>query len=164
MPGEDYFTWKFRYGGQHYRCADHRPKSSELTQSKIGEIYAAIEGAQGDLAAIDRGDVTQSLEDIKSQVTQALQNVQDAVEQVKGEYEEAAEAFGNAGPNQEKAEELESPYDELDSGIQDVEGISTEPDEEDMDPDSEEYQAWWEGVVENMCDEADRVLNELSLP
>lgn len=163
MPGEDYFTWKFRYGGQHYRCDQHRPKMSELTQSKIGEIYSALETAQDDLGTIDRTDVSQDLSDIQSQVVQILQNVQDEVERVKSEYEEAAESFGQSGPNQEKAEELDMPYDELDSGIQEVEGISTEPDEE-LDHESEEYQAFWEGIVEELCDAADRVLNELSLP
>lgn len=162
--GEEYFTWKFRYGGQHYRCDLHRPKGSELTQSKIGEIYSAIETAQEEIGGIDRNDATQDLNDIQAQLAGILQNVQDEVERVKGEYEEAAESFGNAGPNQEKADELETAYDELSGAISDVEGISTEPDEEDMDPDSEDYELWWQGVAQEMCDSADTALTDLSLP
>src|SRR3954464_10047336 len=48
-PGESYFQFSFRYGGTHYRCAEHRPRQSELTQSKMSAVYAAIEDAGDNL-------------------------------------------------------------------------------------------------------------------
>lgn len=106
-PGQEFYYWDFRYGGTRRIHKDHGyPRPSQLTQSAMGEVYAAIEAVE-DLIA----DVEWSLED----ATQAVQDVYDIAEQVKSQYEEAAEHFGNAGPSQERADELEGWMDQVES-------------------------------------------------
>jgi len=104
-PGEQYLSWSFRYGGTHFRCLDHRPRPSELTQSKMAEVYAAIETAEDQLDGC--GDV----EDIKN----LIEEVAEAARSVADEYREAAEPFGGAGENADRADELEGYADELES-------------------------------------------------
>lgn len=102
-PGDKYYTWSFRYGGTAYRCIEHRPRQSELTQSKMSTVYAAIEGATDDLPNADDPEA----------VAQLVQDVAEAVREVADEYEEAAEPFGGAGENAERADELHGWADEL---------------------------------------------------
>ena len=52
-PGEKYYTWAFRYGGSRFNCYRHHPRQSELTQSKMSGVYAAIESAQDAIAAAE---------------------------------------------------------------------------------------------------------------
>lgn len=100
-PGETYRSWSFRYGGTHFRC--HRPecapRQSELTQSRMGDVYAAIEDAQASLPGADGHEEIQDL----------VQGVADVVQEVADEYREADEAFGGHGAteNAERADELE---------------------------------------------------------
>jgi hypothetical protein len=49
-PGDRYYTWSFRYGGTHFRCAAHYPRPSELTQSKLSAVYAATENLEDQLS------------------------------------------------------------------------------------------------------------------
>lgn len=105
LPTETYFSWSFRYGGTRTNCHRHPPRSSELTQSKMAEVYAAIESAE------DQLDGCTTIEDIKDQVT----DVASTVQEVAGEYRDAAEAFGGQGENAERADELDSWADELES-------------------------------------------------
>src|SRR5436853_7182846 len=58
QPGEAYFTWSFRYGGRQVRCLEHPPKQSELTQSKMSTVYAAIEEIDNDMPG--------AMEDVKA--------------------------------------------------------------------------------------------------
>src|SRR4051794_13877401 len=82
-PGDSYYKFSFRYGGTHYRCSKHYPRQSELTQSKMAEIYSAIEGAEEDLVK------AQSEDDVGT----AVQTVADTVRDVAQEYADAAEHF-----------------------------------------------------------------------
>lgn len=103
QPGENYWTWSFRYGGRQVRCTEHPPKQSDMTQSKMGEVYAAVEEAEVDLVAAT------TIDDIKD----AVQSVSEVAQQVVEEYREAAEHFGGQGENAERADELEGWADEL---------------------------------------------------
>jgi hypothetical protein len=104
-PGEIYHKWSFRYGGTHYRCKDHYPRRGELTQSKMGTIYDAIDDAQKEI-----GELTSAVE-IEDAVHAVAQDVQEAVD----EYREAAEHFGGQGESAERADELEGWQSDLDS-------------------------------------------------
>jgi hypothetical protein len=97
-PGENYYSWSFRYGGTHHACVDHYPKRSQLTQSLMGEVYAAIEAAETEIQNAE------SVADIQS----CLEDVGQSAEDVAGQYREAAEHFGGEGENAERADELES--------------------------------------------------------
>lgn len=136
--GEEYFTWSFRYGGRQVRCLDHPPRASDLTQSRMGEVYTAIENAQEQLA----GDI-ESLADVKA----AIEGVADAAREVVEGYREAAEHFGGQGQNAERADELEGWVDELD-------GFEPDEPEEQFDEDQAQEEAE-EEVATEMIDEMD---------
>lgn len=120
-PGERYFTWSFRYGGAHFACSAHYPRASELTQSKMGQVYAALENAEDAVA------LATDLDDVEV----AVQGAAEGVREVADEYREAAEAMGAAGAeNEEKADSLEGFADELESWepafVEDEEGDALE--------------------------------------
>lgn len=127
-PGDKYYTWKFRYGGARYRCADHRPRQSDLTLSKMSAVYAAIENAEGALP-----DCT-SIPDVVEQVGL----VAEVVREVAQEYSEAAEPFGGQGENQERADELEYWADELESFDSSVDNSGESATEEELETSREE--------------------------
>ena len=119
LPGQKRYEYEFRYGGKrvrHVTCG--YPKRSELTQSKMSSVYATIEGIEGSW-----GDSTQ-------EIAMNLQAIIDTVEEVKTEYEEAAENFGNAGPSQEMADELDMFQSTLESALSEVENMEREEDED----------------------------------
>lgn len=97
QEGERYHTFGFRYGGTHYRCEPHYPRQSELTQSKMADVYAAIEDAEDALGK------AATVEDVTGMVGAVAEQVDTTAE----EYREAAEPFGGQGDNAERADELE---------------------------------------------------------
>lgn len=111
-PGQEYRSWSFRYGGTHYRCMKPgcRPRQSELTQSKMSEVYSAVEEAEETL----KGDAsTITVADIRDAVSEAAE----AVGAVAEEYREADQAFGGQGATEsaERADELEDFASALDN-------------------------------------------------
>lgn len=130
-PGERYFSYSFRYGGTQVRCSEHYPKQSELTQSKLSELYSAIEGAEEEMASAETVD----------DIVTAVGSVEEVARDLASEYEEAAEAFGGAGENAERAEMLESYADEL---------SNFSPDEAEAEVDCEECEGT--GEVHVTCD------------
>jgi hypothetical protein len=129
-PGERYFQFSFRYGGTHYRCAEHRPRQSELTQSKMSAVYAAIEDAEDNLG--EAGTV--------EEVRGLVEAVTEVVTEVAEEYREAAESFGGAGENAERADELESWASELED---------FDPDEPEERPNADEREAIEEKMLQD---------------
>jgi len=113
LPGEKYFMWEPYSGPPGYRCYRHYPRQSELTTSKMSEVYSAIEAAEDWMGEYDGTDET----DYNAQISQ----ISEVVEQVQAEYEEAAQPFGGMGENQERAEMLEGFYSELEGA--DFEGF-----------------------------------------
>jgi hypothetical protein len=105
--GENYFYWEPRYGPKSVRCYRHYPKQSETTTSKMADVYAATEDAQ---EWAQQNDGIEAVE-----YDAQIDAVRDVAEQVKGEYEEAAEQFGGAGENADRAEELDQFISELDN-------------------------------------------------
>jgi hypothetical protein len=104
LPGQSRYEWSFRYGGTYRRHVDcGYPKQSELTQSKMGQVYAATEALEDFML----GEFT--VDDLQEALNQAAEEVR----QVASEYEEAAEHFGNQGENQERYEALDAYADEI---------------------------------------------------
>lgn len=125
-PGQKYRTWSFRYGGTYFRCTDcPAPRPSELTQSIMSEVYAAVENAEDQLPGAE------SVADIRGLV----EEVEQAAQEVADQYREAAEPFGGAGENAERADELEGWVSELQNFDPDE---PDEPDEEDEEDDDAE--------------------------
>jgi len=106
LPGTRYYEWSFRYAGtrrRHSTCG--YPRGSELTTSRLSEVYAAIEAVE------DESSSWESEDDAR----QSMEAAVDTVREVASEYEQAAESFGQAGPNQERYEALDEFADELES-------------------------------------------------
>ena len=166
-PGEGYRYWSFRYGGDRVRCmrAECTPRRSELTQSKMGEAFSALETAEEELAAARAGEIGE-----QSDIQQIIEAAAEEVRRVADEYREADEQFGGGGmtDNSERADEAEEAADALEgfspsADPADAEECS-EADEEGHDSDSceacaEERQRVWEELI----DEAESVLQEVSL-
>lgn len=153
--GERFYWWKFRYGGKQIRCWEHPPKPSELTQSKMSTVYAAMEDASENLGTLD-------------EIKDAIQQLAESAREVVDEYREAAEHFGGQGENAERADELEGWVEELEQFepedpeepefdedtvgnelAQEMFGIDT-PDELD-----DEQRLDWQGALQEKRDEWD---------
>lgn len=152
QAGEKYHRWDFRYGGAHFSCKDHPPKPSQLTQSRMSEVYHEQE--MMDLSAAASAD------DLKDMVHQLAE----VVETVAGEYRDAAEAFGGAGENAERA-------DELDNWVSDLQNFEPEEPEPEVDVDAikekmredgftEEDEAEWTSVLEVRVAEAEEAAGQ----
>jgi hypothetical protein len=155
LPGDRYHSWSFRYGGTYYmHVACGYPRRSQLTQSIMGEVYDAIETAESMIEAWDgegggTGDLTTALEEVAS-VTDGV------VEQ----YREAAEHFGGAGENADRADELEGWKDELESfDAADYDGEEPEEGEDRTEEQQEEFDNW----VDEQRGEAQGILDNCPL-
>jgi hypothetical protein len=146
QAGQQYYTWSFRYGGTHYQhkvCGFPRP--SQLTQSKIGAIYAAQEAAEDELSALTWEDAGKDAQEI-------LGPVAETAREVAQEYRDAADAMGSAG------EEMESKADDIESWADELEGVQAEdweePDAGDKDaPTLEEAaQEWVDDFISTVQD------------
>lgn len=95
-PGEKYYKYSFRYGGTYRHCGDHYPKRSELTQSKMSEVYVAVEAAEDRLGAefVYDGDA-ESFEpdDFVSLAEEIVREVSEAAEAVRDEYQEGLDQW-----------------------------------------------------------------------
>lgn len=81
-------------------------RQSELTTSKLSEVYAAQEDA------LDEIEAAEDVEGLESALTDAA----DRAREVAQEYRDAAEAMGDAGAEmEERADELDSWADELEA-------------------------------------------------
>jgi len=121
LPGQERYEWSFRFGGtyrRHVTCGFPRP--SELTQSKMAQVYAATEAVED----LFKEDVT--LEEVQ----EALNTAAEEIEQVASEYEEAAQNFGQSGENQERYEALDSYADTIRSA---ADSFDEETSQEDIE-------------------------------
>lgn len=141
IAGQQYYTWSFRYGGTHYQHkACGYPRPSQLTQSKVGAIYAAQEAAEDELAALTWEDAGKDPQEI-------LEPVIESAREVAQEYRDAAESMGSAG------EEMESKADNIESWVDELESVSVddweEPDAGDKDAPSLEdaAQEWVDDFI-----------------
>jgi len=139
-PGQSYHSWSFRYGGTYYQhAACGYPRRSQLTQSAMGEVYAAIEAAEETIANWNGdglGDLTSAVEEVAA-----------ATESVIDQYREADEAFGGYGATEsaERAEQLEGWKDELDGFYpDDFSGEEPEEGEPRTEDQQDEFDTWVE--------------------
>jgi hypothetical protein len=113
QKGEKYIWFKvgFRSRTKHVRCMlpAHAPRDSERESSILSEVYAAQESARDSLDTLDPATVEE--QDLNDIITTAAEAVQAVAEQ----YREAAEAFGGAGDNADRADTLEGSASELES-------------------------------------------------
>lgn len=120
--GEQFYMYQpNRSTPRRSHIAHGSPKQSELCQGKMSGVYAAVEGAETDIAAMRAADDASGLVDI-------LNTCREAVEEVKNEYEESLgnmpEPLQDASTGQEiqeKIDALESFCDELDNAASECE-------------------------------------------
>lgn len=151
-PGQQRWEWSFRYGGTHTRHQDcGMPRASELTQGRVGELYAAQEAIE-DAVGGDRSD----FDSWKSDVEQALESAAETARELGEEYREAAEPFGGAGENADRADECESWADALDTAASDVQSVEIADVENEHEDDAKESDARENaiGEVEQLAQDA----------
>lgn len=142
--GDPYKWIKFRYGGRRDKCGKCGFRSSELTQSKLSNVYAAQEEVEDYLAGWD-GD----MDDLRSTIESAVEQIRE----VKDEYEEAAEAMGEAGQygeSRERADELESWLCDIEGTGDDLDDFEGDVDENDEPKDADEFEEWKQHVIDQV--------------
>src|SRR5262252_6121080 len=77
QPGETYRYFEPRYGPPVMYCAEHHPRRSHMTSSKLGVLY----DAQDDFAPSEY----ESLEDLRS----GLESIAETAREVASEYEDS---------------------------------------------------------------------------
>lgn len=141
VKGQDRYEWSFRYGGtytRHVACGAPRP--SELTQGRVGELYAGQEAIDDALAAdvsaatTADGSDADGFESWRAGVVDALNQAAETARELGSEYETAAEAFGGAGENQERYEACDAWADQL----EDAAGSAESEDVEEPEPGNDE--------------------------
>lgn len=152
--GEEYYTWKLRYGTKQIRCKSHPARPSEMTSGKLSGAYAAIEGAEEDCLAIRQG---------KLEITElpaALNGCADECESVKDEYQDSFDNIpqglqeGDVAQGiQEKIDALDTFVDNLRSVASDIEGelegyeeMPESSEEEGVDTKEDKREEWLENA------------------
>lgn len=133
-PGQQRYTWSFRYGSTYNRHATcGRPRQSELTQGRVGELYAQQEAIE-DLTGNPPQDLTvEAFETFRDDVSQALEEAAGVARDLGEEYAAAAEPFGGQGENQDRADSCESWASTLEDAASEISGYEVEmPDEDDF--------------------------------
>lgn len=151
-PGQQYMEWSFRYGGTYRQHAHHgSPRRSQLTQSKLGEVYAAVEGVEEQLSPAGGGRGWEEASDLEAMRDEVLE----VVEQVATEYEEAAENFGGGGPNQEQADMVREFVDALEQvDIPEQPEREEEQTKKEYEEALEEWRTDAEGALQEALDQA----------
>jgi hypothetical protein len=145
QPGQQYYSWSFRYGGTYYQhkgCGFPRP--SQLTQSKISGVLAEVEAAEDALGLL-------TAEDAGMDPATILDPVAEAATSAAEEYRAAAEEMGSAGERWDSvADELEAWTEELQAF--EPEDAWAEPDSNDKDAPSHEdaAQEWIDNLVDSV--------------
>jgi chromosome segregation ATPase len=132
-PGDGYRYAQpgFRNRNKLVRCMKSSCafRQSELTNSKMSTVYAAVETAEDAISGWDGEDV-----DDAEDVAQALRDCAEQIREVAEEYATAAEAMQGAGEEmQEKADALEGWADEIESAADDLPSKPEDEDDEDED-------------------------------
>ena len=154
-PGAAYRWWKFRYGGKRVRCmVCPGPRASELTNNdKLSQCYAAGEALDDALRAFERDYDLDALrgaaEDAGSEVRaagEAYRESADNIESGFGHETEQSQEFA------QKADNLESKADEIESCISDLEafdeeGVKIGKGEDEKARIKEARKEWAEGIV-----------------
>lgn len=113
--GDTYYSWSFRYGGTYKSLT--RPKPSQLTQSKLSSVYAAIEDMEENVAAATSiDDISEALNTCAESVGEVAQEYRDGVENmISQEGAIAQESIEKADNLDEFKQELEDAATEVDN-------------------------------------------------
>jgi hypothetical protein len=148
-PGSPYVSWKFRYGGTHYRCENHRPAYWEReSNSKRQDLIRA-----GD--AFANAQSADSAEEASGYLLEA----RDYVEGVKDALQESVDAWMDTNLQfSYRYESYESAISEMEDWISNVEDAASEleswepeaVDPADVDEDDDGVDESWREIVDNL--------------
>lgn len=130
--GEPYFWFANRIGGSSIRknyCADHRPRMSDTTTSKMSSVYAARENVD-DIVQAASGDWKAYAESLSEALNEAAQTSRDVAEEYRDGVSNMPEGLQQgsiAQESEEKADALDSWADALENAAAELDGF--EPDE-----------------------------------
>lgn len=150
-PGEKYFYFSVGFrGSKQIRCANHRPRQSELTGSKMSGAYAANESIEDVL-----NDPKTTREDIASTLESAAADIESVRDEYQDSYDNLPQGFqdGDQGSEiQEKIDGLTEYIDALNEKASEI--TAFEPDTDDESDDD---------LLQQAKDLAEEVLGEFSL-
>lgn len=128
--GEEYFWWKFRYGGKQY--SKTRPKASQLTQSNhLSQVYEIEEEIQ-DFSPSSLEDFEFSLQDWSDRLEELAKEAEESISNMPEQLQD-----GSVGEMlQERADQTRMMAAEIDS----IE-VSLERDEESYPEESDQVEA-----------------------
>jgi hypothetical protein len=151
----DAYSWiKFRYGGKRVHCGKCVWRSSELTQSVVGELYGYQEQAEDEIAAWSADEGRDRAEEI-------AEELKDNVESWRDERESSLDSIPEPLQEGHQLHEYIEGAEEYISELENVD-IADKPDRDDSNSDDEyeeALQTWGEEVRSAVED----VISSLSL-
>jgi len=117
VKGDSYKWIKFRYGGKRFKCVNCNFRSSELTQSKRGEFYAAQENAEDAIGAWDGEDgdaLVSIIDDLKGEVESLRDECESSLDSMPENLQESSPSAETLREYIEGAEEWEGELDNVD--------------------------------------------------
>jgi len=164
-PGKKYFSFAFFRSAKQFRCADHRPRQSELTQTPMGQAYAAIESVEDTITNAHAGKADVS--DIASALHDAASEVESTKEEYEGQKDNLPENFQNGQQGEEideKVEGLDSFHDTLEDAANEVESLESEEEEKTEETtEGEEEKEEEDSTLDKAIELAENALGEFSL-
>lgn len=134
-PGDKYYEWKHNHAPVSRQHQEHgAPKQSELCTGKMSGVYAAIEGAEADIAAARKTDDPSGLADILTSCAESVNEVKDEYEQSKSNMPDSLQEGPTGELIQEKVDGLEQFADALESAASSDEIENWDMDEESPEP------------------------------
>ena len=116
-PGTMYYWWAFFRGPRFVRCEEHKPRPSQLINSKMAPAYGAIETAE---AAINKAGAT--IEDIAA----ALEECAGEIEAVRDDYQEGYDNMPDFAQNGATGEDSQNKIDELENFASNLNSVAEE--------------------------------------
>jgi len=144
--GESYYWWKFRFGP--LVRSKTQPRQSQLTQS---EFLSTVYGVQEDLEDLDAQNFEEDLEEARDDAVSRLEELRD-------ETQEKHDNMPDQLQDSETGELLQSRVDDVDSMINDLQGVDCEVDEESIR--QEAMSEFGEELTEEQKEEAEEKVKE----
>ena len=157
--GEEYFQWaiKRQRGGvvKRQHVSHGSPRPSQLTESVMGQVYAAQESAQD---AIDGAGVPSDCKDALEELKSEIESIRDEFQSNLDNMPEGLQQGDTGQLIQERIEGLEEYESELESASGEI-----EDDPEDSEEGDEEAATAVEDALQAAKDRASEAVDSLSL-
>lgn len=122
--GQPYKWIKPRYGGRKVVCGSCQFRDSDLTSSKVGQVYDARDNALEEVKNWAPDDGADALQDIAATAAAEIREVAE-------EYRSSAEAIRDRFTESPTADECDEKADEIESYADEIEGVDVDEFDED---------------------------------